>query len=113
MPTSADVALLVGVDHVVHAGFAGGAGTAEGNARSSHILNFKRDVLHDMPHPGAFVLGQAAQETTLDPVGATVFLQARQRLLQAVGKTLAAHFTEGQSTSIPISSTMRMTGKLA
>ena len=47
-------------------------------------------MLHDMPHPGAFVLGQSTDKPARLAVRATVFCEIGQRLLQSVGEILAA-----------------------
>ncbi len=86
----ARITLFIGINHVIHAGLAGCAGLAEANPGTADILNFERDMLHDMPHPGALVLGQAADKASGFTVGTTVFGQGRQRLLQAIDKFLTA-----------------------
>ena len=54
----ANITLFVGIYHVVHAGFTGGAGATERNTGTGYILNFECDVFHDMSHPGTIVFGQ-------------------------------------------------------
>ena len=62
---------------------------AEGDPGTSNILNLKRDMFHDMSHPGAIILGQTTNKTARFAIGTTVLLQTGQRLLQTIGKFLA------------------------
>ncbi len=80
----ADVLLLVLVDDVILTGGAVGAGLAEGHRLARDVLHLDGDVLEDVPHPGALILGQAPDEPAGFPVGAAVLLEPRQRGDQAV-----------------------------
>ena len=65
-------------DHVVVAGFSiDRTRPAEGHGVTSNILQFDRDVFHDMPEPCAIVFFQPADEPAGLVVGAAVFLQSR------------------------------------
>jgi len=57
-----NVALLVGINHVVHAGFTSRPGASEGDTGTGYILDFESHVFHDMPHPGAIVFGQSTNK---------------------------------------------------
>ena len=56
---------------------AGPTGAAKGNISAGNGLNFQRAMLHDVPHPGAFILAQTPDEAAGFAVGTTMLLQAR------------------------------------
>ena len=60
------------------------AGLAEGHRLAGDVLQLDGDVLEDVPHPGALVLGQPPDEPAGLAVGAAVLLQPRQRGDEAV-----------------------------
>jgi hypothetical protein len=62
--------------------------TAERDVRTGNILQFDRDVLHDMPEPGALVLVQTAHEATGFAIGTAMLMQPRQGIEQGIDKRL-------------------------
>ena len=85
----ADIFLDVGVDDVVLAVIAVAAGLAEGHLGACDVLELDRDVLQDMAHPGAFVLGQPTHEPAGLAVGAAMLVEPWKGLEQAAGEGFA------------------------
>ena len=81
-----DAFLLIGIHHVVLSGLSGAAGLPEGHAGPCERLEFDRDVLEDMTHPGAVILPESPHKTTGFAVGAAVLMQRRQPIEQLVRK---------------------------
>ena len=78
----ADVFLLVTVDDVVDAPFAGAARLAAGHLGAGQVLQLQGDVLEDVAHPGAFA--HALQEPARLADGAAVVVERGEQLGQVL-----------------------------
>src|SRR6476661_5805571 len=81
------VLLLVLIGDVVASLGACAASLAERHRLAGHVLKLDRDVLQDVPHPGAFVLAEPPDESARLAVRAAVLLEAGQHLDQRVDES--------------------------
>ena len=77
-----DLLLVVAVDHVVIAGRACAAGLAPGRGGTRLALELERDMLGDVPHPGA--IAEALDEAARVVERAPVVVKTRQEIDQCV-----------------------------